>query len=142
MMAKMILTSHGKLSEGMAYSAQMIAGQNPDLSYYGLMPGGEVNKDVIEPVMAQVTAEPQTQFIIISDLYCGSVFNASYPLQKKENVLIATGMNLSLVLTLLIGLKDGYTAESFAEAVESSREYTMVMPQLAEDTADDKEDFF
>jgi mannose/fructose-specific phosphotransferase system component IIA len=53
-MAKMILISHGKLSEGMAYSAQMIAGQNPDLSYYGLMPGGEVNKDVIEPVLAQV----------------------------------------------------------------------------------------
>lgn len=141
-MAKMILISHGKLSEGMAYSAQMIAGQNPDLSYYGLMPGGEVNKDVIEPVLAQVQAQPEEQFIIISDLYCGSVFNASYPLQKEKNVLIATGMNLSLVLTLLIGLSGGYTKESFAEAVNSSKEYTMVMPELAEDSTDDKEDFF
>jgi mannose/fructose-specific phosphotransferase system component IIA len=70
------------------------------------------------------------------------VFNASYPLQKEKNVLIATGMNLSLVLTLLIGLSGGYTKESFAEAVNSSKEYTMVMPELAEDSTDDKEDFF
>lgn len=46
-MTKLILISHGKLSEGMAYSAQMIAGENENLSYYGLMPGGDVEKDIM-----------------------------------------------------------------------------------------------
>lgn len=140
-MTKLILISHGKLSEGMAFSAQMIAGQTPNLSWYGLMPGGDVERDVIEPVRNALHAEPETQFLIVSDLYCGSVYNGSFSLQGEPNALIGTGMNLSLVVNLLMDLEEGFTAESFAEAIENSREYTMVLPQL-EVSDDSAEGFF
>ena len=141
-MTKLILISHGKLSEGMAYSAQMIAGENENLSYYGLMPGGDVEKDVIQPIRTRVQAEPDNQFLIVSDLFCGSVYNASFGLQNEPNVLIGTGMNLSLVTDLLINMEDGYTAESFAQAIEDSRQFTMVLPKLEGAKADSAEDFF
>ena len=48
-MRKVILISHGKLSEGMAYSAQMVAGEKNNLSYYGLMPG-----ELVEDMMAEI----------------------------------------------------------------------------------------
>ena len=35
---KIILVSHGKLSEGMLHSVQMIIGKNEDLSCMGMMP--------------------------------------------------------------------------------------------------------
>ncbi len=140
-MTKMILISHGKLSVGMAYSAQMIAGETENLYTFGLMPGGDVNDDVIEPVKRLVQSEPETQFIILSDLYCGSVYNASYELQQEPNVLIGTGMNLYLVINLLLELDEGFTAERFAKAMEDSRQYTLVMPELNTDDTDE-EDFF
>lgn len=140
-MTKLILISHGKLSEGMAFSAQMIAGEASNLLWYGLMPGGDVEQDVIAPVRKALHAEPDTQFLILSDLYCGSVYNATFGLQQEPNALIGTGMNLSLVVNLLMDLEDGFTPESFSQAIADSREYTMVLPTL--ETSDDSaEDFF
>ena len=114
----------------------MIAGENENLSYYGLMPGGDVEKDIIRPIRTRVQAEPDNQFLIVSDLFCGSVYNASFGLQNEPNVLIGTGMNLSLVTDLLINMEEGYTAESFAQAIEDSRQFTMVLPKLEGAQAD------
>ena len=139
-MSKLILISHGKLSEGMAFSAQMIAGETENLSFYGLMPGGSIENDVIGKVREAVQAEPDTQFLVLSDLYSGSVYNASFELQAEPNVLLGTGMNLSLVVNLLLDLDDGFTAESFEAAITESRQYTMVLPKL--DTGSKDEDFF
>ena len=51
-------------------------------------------------------------------------------------------MNLSLVTDLLINMEEGYTAESFAQAIEDSRQFTMVLPKLEGTQADSAEDFF
>lgn len=141
-MTKLILISHGKLSAGMAYSAQMIAGETPNICSYGLMPGGDVEIDVIGPVREALHTEPDTQLLIVSDLYCGSIYNGSFSLQKEPNALIATGMNLSLVVNLLMELDNGFTAESFEQAVAESREYTMVLPALQMEDDESTEDFF
>lgn len=141
-MTKLILASHGKLSEGMAYSAQMIAGESENLSWYGLMPGGSVDEDIIGKIRAQVEAEPENTFLVLSDLDSGSVCNASYTLQSEPNVLLATGMNLSLVVDLLSNLDEEYDAERFVEAVAESRGYTRVLERLDAQAPDSVEDFF
>lgn len=97
---KLILVSHGKLSEGMAYSVQMICGQNPDLSFYGMMPG-EHYTEIVETIRRLATENPDTQYIIIADFLGGSVCNGCTELIVLPNVKLVSGMNLGLVVDFL-----------------------------------------
>lgn len=97
---KVILVSHGKLSEGMAHSTQMICGENEDLSYYGMMPG-EHYTAIVEAIKEKASANPDTQYIVIADLLGGSVCNGCTELIGMENVKLISGMNMGLVIDLL-----------------------------------------
>ncbi|WP_302326590.1 PTS sugar transporter subunit IIA [Enterocloster lavalensis] len=139
-MRNVILISHGKLSEGMAHSAQMVAGEKSSLSWYGLMPG-ELVEDLIGKVRAQVEKDPDNQYLIISDVFGGSVCNGSVTLQDLPNVKLATGMNLLLVIQLLFSDEE-MTDEEFESAVQASIETVRVLPRITGCDADGAEDFF
>ncbi len=97
---KIILVSHGKLSEGMAYSVQMICGESEDLSYYGMMPG-EHYASIVDSIREQAEANPDTQYIIVADLLGGSVCNGCTELVNLENVKLISGMNMALVIEMM-----------------------------------------
>lgn len=137
-MRNVILLSHGKLSEGMAYSAQMVAGEKKNLSYYGLMPGGLVD-DLIRRIRERVETDPDNQYLIISDILGGSVCNGSVELQNLPNVKLASGMNLLMVIQLLFSDEE-MTDEEFEVVVESSRDTVRVVPKITGDSGSD--DFF
>lgn len=139
-MRKIILISHGKLSEGMAYSAQMVAGEKENLSYYGLMPGGLV-EDMMAEVRRQIEADPDNQYLVISDVFGGSVCNGSVTLQDLPNVKLATGMNLLLVIQLLFSDEELSDCE-FEELVKSSIDTVKVIPKVTGGDGNDAEDFF
>ena len=137
-MRHVILLSHGKLSEGMAYSAQIVAGEKKNLSYYGLMPGGLVD-ELIGTIRERVEADPENQYLIISDILGGSVCNGSVELQSLPNVKLASGMNLLMVIQLLFSDEE-ITDEEFEAVVESSKDTVRVVPKVTGDSGDD--DFF
>lgn len=139
-MRNIVLLSHGKLSEGMAYSAQMVAGEKENLSFYGLMPGGAV-EDLIGTVRKRIESDPKNQYLVISDILGGSVCNESIGLQDLPNVKMATGMNLLMVIQLLFS-DDHITDEEFNMVVESSKETIKVIENVAGDHTDDNADFF
>lgn len=97
---KIILVSHGKLSAGMLHSLQMIIGENESLSCLSMMPG-EHYSIVSDKVEAMAKENPNTQFIVVADLYGGSVCNGCTPLVQMENVKLISGLNMGLVIELL-----------------------------------------
>ena len=76
MSKQVVLISHGKLSAGVADAVAMVFGKNEELSYLGLAPDGNV-VELIGGLRDRVAASPNDQFIVIADIFGGSVCNQS-----------------------------------------------------------------
>lgn len=100
-MTKIILVSHGDLAKGMAQSAQMITGKNDNLYYYGFYPGQHPS-EMISEIRTKVISNEEDDFIVVADIFGGSVFNTAMELLELKNVKVLSGMNLSLIVELLL----------------------------------------
>ena len=98
---QVVLISHGKLSAGVADAVSMVFGANEELSYLGLAPDGNV-VELIGGLRDRVTADPEVQFIVIADIFGGSVCNQSLQqLSEFDNVVLLSGLSMGLVLSIL-----------------------------------------
>ena len=105
-MAKIILASHGKLSQGMLDTAKMIIGGMADgVETYSLFPGE--NADDFAAMLKARIEKDDDEYIIVCDILGGSVCNALVQLTVNEKVKVLAGMNLSLVLELIMGNQIG-----------------------------------
>ncbi len=136
---KVILATHGRLSEGMMHSVQMIAGKNEDLSCMGMMPG-EHYQPMVDSVEAMAKENPDTQYIIITDLFGGSVCNGMTMLAGYPNVKLLAGMNMGLVINILL-TPGALSDKQLAEIVEESRQALMIVQPVRTD-AGAEEEFF
>jgi fructoselysine and glucoselysine-specific PTS system IIA component len=116
---KIILISHGDLSKGMARSAQMIAGENANLSYYGLYPGQHPS-EIIMMIKNEAINYKENDFIVIADILGGSVCNAAMELLELKNVKLLSGMNLSLVIEVL--LEPSISDKKLNETISNAKE--------------------
>lgn len=117
---KVILVSHGKLSEGMMHSAQMIIGKNEELSCYGMMPG-EHYSTIVDEIEVEAKANPETQYVIIADLFGGSVCNGCTSLTGLPNVKLISGMNMALVIEMVLASAP-ISDEMITDAIGSCKE--------------------
>lgn len=117
---KVILVSHGKLSEGMMHSVQMIIGKNEALSCYGMMPGEHYSL-IVEAIEKEAKANPETQYIIIADLFGGSVCNGCTSLTDLSNVKLISGMNMGIVIEMVLA-EAPVSDEIIAGSLESCKE--------------------
>lgn len=101
-MRKIVLAGHGNIAEGLKSSASLIVGAMADsIITYALNPGGSAT-DFAEEVNTMIVKEPETEFIVLTDLFGASVFNAFVPLHTHCNFYLFTGMNLGLLLSLMM----------------------------------------
>lgn len=98
-MRRFILASHGKLSEGMVDSAQMILGETQNLSWVSLLVG-EHPDDLRKKIEQDILQEPENEVVIVTDVIGGSVNTAMLQLLKLAKVHVITGMHLGLILAL------------------------------------------
>lgn len=96
-----ILVSHGGLAESMLGSAQMIVGEQENVSTFGLYPTDDIGglKDKLEVAIKGVKDQ---DIICFTDLFSGSPFNAVINLMGNYPIRHITGMNLPLVLEALM----------------------------------------
>lgn len=135
---KIILVSHGKLSEGMAHSVQMICGEQENLSFYGMMPG-ETFAAYAKEIKKEAERQKDTQFLIIGDLFGGSVCNECTELTLVENITLIAGMNMALVILLL--LEEGeISQEMLQEKIHEAQKSIKVI--TIEEQEDGEEEFF
>ena len=142
MKQEVILLSHGNLSKGMMHSAQMIVGEQENLSCYGLQPGMTTDT-IIGEVQQRVAEKPDTLFILLADLLGGSLCNAATQLTSFKNVRLIAGMNLLLVVEILSNGSEALTDEELQDVIQQAREGTKEI-SLAAVSGDQKgdEDFF
>ena len=86
MKRKIILASHGNLSNGLLDTAKMIIGNIPyEVETYSLVPG-KLAEDYANELKIEIDANLDKEYIILTDLYGASVFTAMFALVERENV--------------------------------------------------------
>ncbi len=133
---RMILVSHGKLSEGMMHSVQMIVGERKDLSCYGMMPG-EHYQPIVDAVEMELISNPEIQYIVVADLLGGSVCNGMMTLIGHPNMKLIAGMNMGLVINLLLE-PEALTDEQLEGKINEAKDIiTHVKPEVLDNNIDD-----
>lgn len=96
-----ILASHGNVADEMKKSIEMIAGEYPNLHTVNFQPGEGIEdlKNKYLQIINQSTDKP---FIIITDIFSGSPYNAATILaMHRNNIEVISGLSLPLCLELL-----------------------------------------
>lgn len=119
-MRQFIIASHGELASGIVSAAKMIIGdvtrvKSCNLSDY------ETVYDLYENVKSCIVANPEIEYVLMTDLLGGSVNNLLMQLCEYKNVFIVTGMNLGLLLELYLSSENGQTKIAALKAIESSK---------------------
>ena len=135
-MNKVILASHGKLSEGMYDSVKMIVGNVGQLSYFGLKEGQD-NNEIAEMIEAYIKENGNGhKYVIVCDLLGGSVSNAVSRLSEMDNVYVVNGMNMGLVISLLLDTNE-MNEERINELIEESK-FGIGLVSLASGSSEDE----
>ena len=118
---QVILASHGEFSKGLRDSLKMILGEVAEhVRAYSLYPG-EIASDFKEELEKEINADKDTEFVILTDVFGGSVCNALMTLTICENVKLFAGMNFNMaaeVLTQSIPLSE----KAVEEIVDTAKE--------------------
>lgn len=136
-MRKVILASHGDMAKGAGMSLEMILGKQEGLRTYGLYPG-ENPTDYAAQLEEEIQGEPDTHFVIVTDLAGASVCNAMFPLSRYENVQVYTGFNLQFLLELIGGGDEALGREETGELLDSARQG---LKQVIFELNEEEEDF-
>ena len=122
-MKRVILASHGSLAEGMLSAVKMILGNDGGCQAYGLDTYEEPKK-IYELIESEIKKEPNTQFIVITDINGGSVQNQLLQLCAYENVYVQTGMCLAMVLEIIL-FQEEKKAEEFVPSIVKTASASM-----------------
>lgn len=118
----MILASHGELSKGMLNSIKMIVGDlAKEVEAYTLYPG-ESPSDYTDSMKSEIVESKDTEFLFLSDIKGGSVYNAILTLTEYENVKLFSGMNMNMLLDILLSHKNPMKKEEVEEVMRVSKE--------------------
>lgn len=108
-MRRIYIATHGEMSIGIKDSLKLIAGDSADeIQTYSLIPGKNA-LDFIQEVESDILKNQDTQFIIMGDLYGASIVNSMLTLVKYENVILLSGVNLSMALQVLLAGPSDFT---------------------------------
>ena len=106
MKRKIVLASHGELSEGIAKSAKMIVEEfDCEVVTYSLQVGHHPDEFKNE-LEKEIKTNTDVEYVIMTDLFGASVTNSLFTLTSYENVKMFTGMNLNMLLSALIEYKN------------------------------------
>ena len=121
MKKKIILASHGRLSEGMLDSVRMIAGDLPYPSTAYCLATGHSPNEFAEEIETEVKMNPNTEFDIAVDLIGASVCTSLLGLTRYSNVHLFTGMNLNMVLSLFVEHHEDLDEKSIEQITDDAK---------------------
>lgn len=128
MMRKYILASHGQLAEGMKDTVAMIIGES-DLICLSLKPGHHPD-ELKQQLETMIKDAYDDDFIILCDIFGGSVANALMHLCTYANVHVITGMNLGLVISIATADPSVKTDEVIRQSLDEAKKYMLYANDL------------
>ncbi|MCI9048794.1 MAG: PTS mannose transporter subunit IIB [Coprobacillus sp.] len=119
-MRQFIIASHGELASGMVSAAEMIIGDITRMKSCNLSDYKTIY-DLYEDVKSYIVANPETEYVLMTDLLGGSVNNLLMQLCEYKNVFVVTGINLGLLLELYLSSENEQMKVVALKAIESSK---------------------
>lgn len=98
-MKKVILVAHGNLAYEMKNSAEMIFGELPTVQTIAFLK--EEGLDTIQEKILNEVQEETASYLIFTDLFCGTPYNASCAIamkQPEKTIEVVSGLSLPLLL--------------------------------------------
>lgn len=141
---RLVLASHGKLSEGMLNTVQMLLGPQENIRAYCLMPEQDV--DAFSELLAGEIREYGSENIVfLTELLHGSPFNCTVSLTRDYDLYHVSGINLAMLMGAIMERDDeDSTPESVCaaalDAAEGSYQDVRKLLAASDDDEDDDED--
>lgn len=136
-MRKVLLLSHGTMSEGIHNTLDIIIGHDENVNH--ICAYVEKNESVAKQVNKIVSdLKNDDELVIFTDIYGGSVTNDIVHHLSDERIFIVTGMNLPLIIETIINSSDN-TKDILEAAIESARNGIMMLNR--EDFNNKEEEF-
>jgi len=141
-MIGIIVTGHGRFSEGMLSSLTMIAGNTEALIGVNFLES-ESTEDLDKNLLNAYTELRKTceGVIIVCDLYGGSPFKSAAMLSvEQENISVLAGINLASCLELIFARLSETNAQTLADSMlekDTNRLIKFTMPIRVDKTEDE-----
>lgn len=132
---KILVIGHGRFAEGVKSAAQIIVG---DLSEVTFM--NTYVDDIDFHVELDNYFSNNTNILVLTDLFGGSVNQAIMQYITKENIEIITGVNIPLVLEILLSNITGKNLD-IREIVSNAKEQIMFVNDVLENSNNDEGEF-
>lgn len=127
-----VLVSHGTLAEGMKNSVQFIAGEASNVLTLCAYVKEHISlEQQIKTLFAQKLEHEE--WIVVSDIYGGSVNSEFVKWLDKERFHLISGMNLALILQLMNMSNDIEIEEQIKEIVKSNKEMICYVNQTMQE---------
>ncbi|SDN46234.1 PTS system, mannose-specific IIA component [Fictibacillus solisalsi] len=121
-MKKYLIATHGELSKSFIETAQLIAGDAPNVTYFEMtkLKSGDMAKEELRRILTQ--KQESEKFIVLTDLFGGSVSNICVELLSElKNFNVVTGVNLPMMLTMILSDEDQSIEDTISEGVQSAK---------------------
>lgn len=124
-MLGIIITGHGKFSEGIKSALELISGPQEDFSYVNFT-ASDTKESLMERLEKELDQLAHCKGIVIfTDLAGGTPFNVSAELKytREEKIEVVAGSNLPMVLEICMGrLSNPDSTKLVEELIVSGRE--------------------
>lgn len=128
-MKKVMIASHGDLANGMKHSIEMIMGKRDDIMCYALYPGHHPD-EIFHSIMQDIEQNPDDTYIVMTDLFGGSVCNALMKLVHTRHVHIISGMNLCMLLNICLSISDKPVEDMIETSLQEARKNIIYINDL------------
>ena len=97
MQNSLLVTTHGAFAQALLSTAEMIFGEQKNISSLTLMPGMQI-EDFRLKIEDYIVKHENDNILILVDLLSGSPFNSVIPQLQNERIYVVTGVNLPMLL--------------------------------------------
>lgn len=132
---KILVIGHGRFAEGIKSAAQIIVGDLSEVTFINTYVD-----DIDFHVELDKYFSNNTNILVLTDLFGGSVNQAIMQYITKENIEIITGVNIPLVLEILLSNITGKNLD-IREIVSNAKEQIMFVNDVLENSNNDEGEF-
>lgn len=130
-MRQIILATHGEMAKGIKHTLEMIIGEDKRVQSLGLMPGHHPD-ELKQKIETWANEKPDDEFIILCDLFGGSVANSLMHLCTCPNIHVITGVNLGMAITLCTAAEEEPLAQLIRDSLKEAKKYMLYTNDLME----------
>ncbi len=129
--------SHGPMAQGAVQSAEMILGQQEQVSILSITVDSTI-QSALQEIKETITKYPDDQWVILTDILGGTPFNASYRfLEERPDIFIIAGFNLPILLETFMMAES--SPEAIKEYIISHKESVISLVEYATPSEEEEE---